>query len=142
VTYILTIIAFNFWFFRPGSQIAFVSWIDRPIDLLRLPWPPLPNLPLPFFLFVLSMSSTLLRISRTILLWKKCLCTHVLFNLIDLFPYGFIIFPWDLVLKEHPYFATPLSGTSHNRTFAVSVRSFLSHVFLASSPNFFSFNCI
>ena len=28
-----------------------------------------------------------------------------------------VIFPWDLVLKEHSYFATPLSWPPYNRTF-------------------------
>jgi hypothetical protein len=60
-----------------------------------------------------------------------------------LFPHGLAIFPWDLVLKEHPYFMISLLWPPHNGTsFTVSVGYSLPHVSLPSSLHISSFDCI
>jgi hypothetical protein len=93
--------------------------------------------------FSSKSSSSSLGISKTILFWKKKICALTSFWIYWLFPHGLVIFPWDLVLKENPYFATPLSRSPHNGTsFTASVWSSLQHVSLPSSSHISSFDCI
>jgi len=144
MTCLLTIIAINFWFVKPvvkfGSQIAIANWTNRLVPFIQsIVWSIEAA-----STFSSKSSSSSLGISKTILFWKKKMFVHSHpFESYWLFPHGLVIFPWDRVLKENPYFATPLSRSPHNGTsFTASVWSSLQHVSLPSSSHISSFDCI
>jgi len=127
MTYFLIIIAFNFWFLKPGSRISTINVTGRPICFMWLTGWPIEVASTSssksissFFFSDLSSSSTLLAISRTILLKKNILVHQYPLKSHWLFTYGLVIFPWDLVLKEHPYFMISLLWPPHNETFFCS----------------------
>jgi hypothetical protein len=153
MTYSLTIITLNFCC-QTWVSDCYCLWnrlvsIDRSIDLLGLPSPPLSNLPLlPLPLPCLSLLSHLVYPKPSCFSFlenfEKSACAPMSYwILLTLFFYRLVVFQWDLELSKNSYFMIPLSRPLHNGiSFVASVRSFIPHMFLLSSPHIVSSDCI
>jgi len=139
MTYLLIIIASNFWFVKPRFWITIVNVIGRSIDLLRLPRSRFPNLPLLSLSLFCLRPLPLVNIQNHLVLKKVLVHPHPLESH-WLFSHGLVIFLWNPGLKEHLYFVTPISRPPHNETcFAVSTWPSLPYVSRLSSPHIFLF---